>query len=71
MIERLRQLLKEKKSFAFETTLSGGTHLEFIKLAKLVGYHVILFFIWLENFQLAQSRVVERVRKAVITYRKT
>jgi predicted ABC-type ATPase len=63
MIERLNQLLKEKKSFAFETTLSGTTYLRFIKLAKLAGYNIILFFIWLENFQLAKSRVAERVRK--------
>jgi len=63
MIERLYQLLKEKKSFAFETTLSGITYLQFIKLAKLAGYNIILFFIWLENFQLAKSRVAERVRK--------
>jgi predicted ABC-type ATPase len=63
MIERLNQLLKEKKSFAFETTLSGVTYLELIKLAKLEGYDIILFFIWLENFQLAKSRVASRVRK--------
>src|SRR5450755_4113859 len=63
MSERLNQLLKEKRSFAFETTLSGVTYLEFIKLAKLAGYHIIFFFIWLENFRLAKSRVAERVRK--------
>jgi predicted ABC-type ATPase len=63
MIERLHQLLKEKRNFAFETTLSGVTYLEFLKLAKLAGYHIIFFFIWLENFRLAKSRVAERVRK--------
>lgn len=63
MIERLNQLLEEKKSFAFETTLSGFAYLNFIKKAKLEGYEIVLFFIWLENFHLAKSRVVERVRK--------
>ena len=63
LIERLYQLVKEKKSFAFETTLSGLIYLQFIKEAKETGYDVILFFIWLENFQLAKSRVAERVRK--------
>ena len=62
MIERLNQLVKEKKSFAFETTLSGVGYLQFIKLSKLAGYKIILFFIWLENFQLAKNRVAERVR---------
>lgn len=38
MIERLNQLLEEKKSFAFETTLSGFAYLNFIKKAKLEGY---------------------------------
>jgi predicted ABC-type ATPase len=63
MMERINQLVKEKKSFAFETTLSGVTYLELIKLAKLAGYHIIFLFIWLENFRLAKSRVAERVRK--------
>jgi predicted ABC-type ATPase len=63
MIERSRQLLREKKSFALETTLSGLAYLEFIKSAKLAGYHIVLFFIWLENFHLAKCRVAERVRK--------
>ncbi|MEP6951655.1 MAG: zeta toxin family protein [Ginsengibacter sp.] len=63
MSERLNQLLREKKNFAFETTLSGVTYLEFIKLAKLSGYHIIFFFIWLESFRLAKGRVAERIRK--------
>lgn len=63
MVERLHQLLKEKINFAFETTLSGVTYLELIELAKLAGYYIIFLFIWLENFQLAKSRVAERVRK--------
>ncbi len=43
MIERLYQLVKENKSFAFETTLSGLTYLPFIKDAKTKGYDIILF----------------------------
>lgn len=63
MIERLNQLLRENKNFAFETTLSGLTYLNFIQKAQLAGYEIVLFFIWLENFQLAISRVAERVKK--------
>lgn len=63
MIERLYQLLSEKKNFAFETTLSGLSYLRFIKTAKGQGYEIVLFFIWLENFNLAQSRVEARVKK--------
>jgi predicted ABC-type ATPase len=43
--------------------LSGVTYFDFVKLAKLEGYKIILFFIWLEGFELAKSRVAERVRK--------
>src|SRR5664279_1321392 len=60
MIERLNQLVKEKKSFAFETTLSGIAYLQFIELAKLIGYDIILFFVWLESVELAESRVASR-----------
>ncbi len=63
MIERLDQLLNEKKSFAFETTLSGLSYLKFIRNAKSKGYYIVLFFIWLESVQLAKSRVTERVKK--------
>ena len=63
MIERLKALLSEKKNFAFETTLSGLMYLQFIKEAKRNGYDIILFFIWIENSQLAKSRVAARVKK--------
>lgn len=32
MVERLNQLMKESRSFAFETTLSGQVYLSFLKL---------------------------------------
>ena len=63
MLERLKHLISRKKSFAFETTLSGLTYLKFIQSAKLKGYDVTLFFIWLNNFELAKKRVVARVNK--------
>ena len=37
--------------------------MQFIKSAKLAGYEIILFFVWLENFELAKSRVASKVRK--------
>ncbi len=57
MLERLYQLLHEKKNFAFETTLSGLSYLQFIRSAKHSGYEIILFYVWLESFELAKSRV--------------
>lgn len=63
MLERLGQLIKEKKSFAFETTLSGLAYLKFIRLAKQKEFKIILFFVWLDSFDLAQNRVAIRVKK--------
>ncbi len=62
MIERINFLMKENKNFAFETTLSGKSYFQFIKLAKSKGYKIILFFIWLENIALAKCRVALRVK---------
>ena len=63
MLERLEHFIKEKKSFAFETTLSGVAYLKFIRLAKLSGYEVIFFFVWLDSIKLAKERVSSRVKK--------
>ncbi|CAN5326300.1 zeta toxin family protein [soil metagenome] len=63
MLERLYQLLRENKNFAFETTLSGLSYLNFIQQAKKAGYEIVLFYVWLESDVLAKSRVAIRVGK--------
>jgi predicted ABC-type ATPase len=63
MLERINQLIKRQKSFAFETTLAGLSYLKLIKDAKAVGYGVTFFFVYLENLELAKSRVAIRVSK--------
>jgi len=45
MLERLDYFIKEKKSFAFETTLSGLSYLKFIRLAKMSGFEITFFFV--------------------------
>lgn len=63
MLERLEQLIKEWKSFAFETTLSGLFYIKFIQMAKLAGFKITFFFVWLDSVELAKNRVASRVRK--------
>ncbi|MEO7802675.1 MAG: zeta toxin family protein [Ginsengibacter sp.] len=63
MLERLNLLLKGKENFAFETTLAGSSYLKFIKHAKLSGYDIVLFFVWLNSIDLAKERVAVRVSK--------
>ena len=63
MLERLEYFIKAKKSFAFETTLSGLAYLKFIHLAKISGFEITFFFAWLDSFELAINRVASRVKK--------
>ena len=39
------------------------SYLKFIRSARLKGYEIILFFVWLESVELAKSRVASRVGK--------
>ena len=63
MLERINQLIKEQKSFAFETTLSGLSYFKLINDAKAVGYEIVVFFVYLNNVELAKNRVAIRVSK--------
>jgi len=60
--ETLRlKLLKEGRSFCFETVFSHPSKIDFIAQAKSMGYEVILVFIHLDNASLNQARVSQRV----------
>jgi predicted ABC-type ATPase len=61
MIERLKTLMNEGKSFAFETTLAGKNYFKFIKQAQELGYKVNLLFLWLPSVNTALKRVKKRV----------
>ena len=63
MLRRLEQLITDRKSFAFETTLSGLPYLRFIRQAKAAGFDVVFFFVHLHSYKLAQYRVAFRVSK--------
>lgn len=61
MLNRINELLKENKNFAFETTLSTRSYKNKIIEAKKAGYRVTLLFFWLQNIELAKERVKTRV----------
>lgn len=63
MLQRLADLVKSQKSFAFETTLSGLAYLNFVKDVTTKGYEVVLFYVWLSSPALAKERVALRVSK--------
>ena len=61
MLRRINELLKENKTFAFETTLSTKIYRKKILQSKQEGYKVTLLFFWLQSVELAIERVRTRV----------
>jgi predicted ABC-type ATPase len=63
MLERLRFLARERRDFAFETTLAGRGHARWIADLRVSGYRAHLVFLSLPSADLAVARVAERVRQ--------
>lgn len=61
MLEEIEMLVRNRVSFAFETTLSGRTYAGKIKAWQAFGYHVKLIFLSLLNPDVALARVAARV----------
>jgi predicted ABC-type ATPase len=61
MLSEIQLFAKRRLSFAFETTLSGRSHMGLLRRLKAQGYEVHLFFLWVESVDLALSTVRERV----------
>ncbi len=61
MLNRISELMKEGKNFAFETTLATKSHKDRVEVAQAIGYHVVLLFFWLRSVDLAKERVKTRV----------
>ena len=63
MLERLRFLARERRDFAFETTLAGRGHARWLRVLRSSGYRAHLIFLSLPDPDLAVARVAERVRQ--------
>lgn len=61
MLEEIDGHVRNRKSFAFETTLSGRTYIHKIRLWRELGYHVKIIFLSLPNADVAITRVAARV----------
>ncbi len=61
MLERIRQLVVARKSFAFETTLATRSYLRRIPRWRALGYQVKLYFLQLPDPDFAVRRVHSRV----------
>ena len=63
VLARIRELVEQKVSFAFETTLSGRSYRQLIPKWSESGFRVVLLFLWLPSSDLAVERVDVRVRQ--------
>lgn len=61
VLEKMKENLRELRSFAVETTLSGRVHLKYVIDAVNAGWQVDLNFLWLDSVELAHQRVAVRV----------
>jgi predicted ABC-type ATPase len=61
MLDEIDDRVRNCKSFAFETTLSGRSYLHKIRQWQELGYHVKLLFLSLPNADVAIARVAARV----------
>ena len=62
MLKRLNDLAKQRRNFAFETTLAARSYYRWIKGLRNAEYSFQLMFVWLRSADLAVARVQERVR---------
>ncbi|MBV6448468.1 zeta toxin family protein [Nitrosomonas sp.] len=62
LAEHLRlQLLRQGRSFCFETVFSHPSKIDFVVQAKTLGYEIVLVFIHLCDPALNQARIAQRV----------
>jgi predicted ABC-type ATPase len=60
-LTRVARLIMEKKTFAWETTMSGRTMKGWVQKAKAAGYFIKLAFIWLGSLEESLARIRLRV----------
>jgi predicted ABC-type ATPase len=62
-LARVGRLIQERKTFAWETTLSGRTTQARVLKAKEAGYFIKLVFIWIQSLEESIERIQRRVRE--------
>lgn len=63
VLQEIDRLAAEKADFAFETTLSGLSHVVRLKAWKRAGYRVEIVYLRLHSARLAARRVAARVKQ--------
>ena len=60
-LRRIRALAAERASFAFETTLSGRSHLATLESLRAAGYGLSLYYLWISDPDILPVRIRHRV----------
>ena len=63
LIEKMRLQIREGRSFALETTLSGKSFLPLLRSCKEDGWTISLYYFWLPTPEHSIARVANRVRQ--------
>lgn len=71
MLQRIREEVAKRESFAFETTLANRSYAHWIREWQAAGYHVALWFLALPSAETALARVAQRVLQGGTTFRTT
>jgi predicted ABC-type ATPase len=61
MIERMRQMVHDGQSFAFETTCAGKSYIRLLNECKKAGWRVSLLYLWVSSPEYSMARVARRV----------
>jgi predicted ABC-type ATPase len=62
MLEQIHSLAERRLDFGFETTLSGKAYIKLLQKMKKGGYLIHIFFLWINDVELALERIRLRVR---------
>jgi predicted ABC-type ATPase len=61
LIEKMRTLVREGQSFAFETTCSGKSYIRLLKECQADGWRISLIYLWVPSPEYSIARVARRV----------
>ena len=61
VLERIAEFVAARTDFAFETTLSGRTYVRLLHKAKVAGFQLHMYYLWVPSAELALLRIRHRV----------
>ena len=61
LIERMRALVRNGQSFAFETTCAGKSYIRLLKECQNEGWRISLIYLWVPSPEYSIARVARRV----------